>query len=97
MKRTYTCELCGKTHTTKRTIEDAIKEKNEIWGDIPLSECAIVCDSCFKKMNRDLLIKDFLKTHKEELDRLRKKKEKHWSKTAIKMFPDGQPKGGKKE
>jgi hypothetical protein len=51
MGEEYTCASCHKTFISERTEEDAIAEKERLFGDVPLSQCDVVCSDCFKKMN----------------------------------------------
>jgi hypothetical protein len=46
----YTCAVCKEdceSDESKWTEEDAIKERDELWGDDALF--AILCDDCFKE------------------------------------------------
>ena len=46
----FTCEECGETFKRIRPEGEALAEKNLLFPDVPLEECAIVCDDCFKKL-----------------------------------------------
>lgn len=47
----YRCSLCGETFKKGWTEVEALKEKNEIWGeDFPIDDCSLVCDDCFKEI-----------------------------------------------
>ena len=50
IKNEYTCSACGETFNRGRPEEDALKEKDDLFPDIPIEECAIVCDDCFKEI-----------------------------------------------
>lgn len=50
MSDEYTCAVCGQTFTKGWTEDEALAEKSEFFGDIPIEECEIVCDPCWKKM-----------------------------------------------
>lgn len=47
---TYKCSLCGKTYKYAWSKEEAINEKNKNFGNIPIEDCAIICDPCYKIM-----------------------------------------------
>ncbi len=47
---TYTCAICGGTFETDRPEEDVIEELNQVFGNVPIQECEIVCDDCYKKL-----------------------------------------------
>ena len=49
----YICEICGNTYKKGWSNEEAEQEANDIWGEIPLEEKAIICDDCFNKRNKD--------------------------------------------
>lgn len=46
----YTCELCHETFERTRSDEDALAESRKLFGEVEMSELAIVCDDCFKKL-----------------------------------------------
>lgn len=46
--KTYTCAMCGTTYNYAWTDEEAAAEKDALWGDVPLDECSVICDDCFK-------------------------------------------------
>lgn len=46
----FTCGMCQGTFTKSRSDDEAEAEKTALWGDIPLSECAVVCGDCFEAM-----------------------------------------------
>lgn len=43
---TYTCSVCENTYEKGWSDEEAMKEKNTLWGDAPLEEFSIVCEDC---------------------------------------------------
>lgn len=46
----FTCANCEETFDRETSYEDAVAEKEELFGDIPLDMCDEVCDPCFKKI-----------------------------------------------
>lgn len=46
----YKCDMCGEVFKFVRSEEEAIQEKNNNFGNIPLSDCGIVCNFCYVKM-----------------------------------------------
>lgn len=53
----YICYACGNEFESGWSDKEALEEKNRMWGDIPIEECGIICDLCFKKF------KKWLKNH----------------------------------
>lgn len=49
MRDTYKCSACGGTFEKGWSDEEAKKELADKF-DVPVEECAIVCDDCYKKM-----------------------------------------------
>lgn len=47
----YTCDMCKETFGKGRSDEEAIAEHTELFGTEDISDCAIVCDDCFNKLN----------------------------------------------
>ena len=45
----YTCSACGGTFDKGWTDEEALDEKEQMWGDIPLDQCDVICDDCNTK------------------------------------------------
>lgn len=45
---TYTCAMCRNEHEKGWSDEEAEAELKENFGPVPVEECAIVCDACFK-------------------------------------------------
>ena len=52
----YTCGLCRSTFKKALDDDDVEKEAKEMWGDLPESERAIVCDDCWKLMSCDKIL-----------------------------------------
>lgn len=54
MSATFKCASCGevfdKLSDGSWTDEDALKEKGELFPDLDMSDAAVVCDTCFKRM-----------------------------------------------
>lgn len=50
---TYKCAVCGGIFEKGRSDEDALAEKDEIWGNVLVNECDLVCDDCFNKLDVD--------------------------------------------
>lgn len=46
----FICECCRKECTKTVTEEEVLKEKEDLFPDVPIEECAIVCDDCFKNL-----------------------------------------------
>lgn len=46
----YQCAHCYGVYEKIWSDEEANAEKDELFGDVPLSECAVICDDCFKRM-----------------------------------------------
>jgi len=57
MDNTYKCTACGGVFDKGWTDEEAMQEKENNFGDIPMQDCDVVCDDCFKAL---------YETHKEE-------------------------------
>jgi hypothetical protein len=49
-ERTFTCDVCGGVFMSGWSEEEAVAEKERLWGDIPLEECGTVCDDCFEQV-----------------------------------------------
>lgn len=47
---TYTCARCRKTYEYGRPDGEALAEKDALWPDVPLDECDIICDDCFRTL-----------------------------------------------
>ena len=46
----YQCAECGNIYEKGVSDEEVLKEKEDLWGDFPMEQCAIVCDDCFKSI-----------------------------------------------
>ena len=51
MSESYRCGKCGETYEREWSDEEAMNESTELFGDLPASDLAIVCDDCFKAMS----------------------------------------------
>jgi len=49
MNRTYTCAACGGTFEAGWSEEEARAESRDLWGNVPESELAVICDGCFQR------------------------------------------------
>ena len=44
-----TCSMCQEEFRPTNTEEEALAKKKERgWGDVPIEECVIVCNDCYK-------------------------------------------------
>jgi hypothetical protein len=43
----YQCAICGEIYVKGLSDEEAMAEKMQLIPDIPLDECALICDDCF--------------------------------------------------
>ena len=50
MSDEYTCYLCKETFEKGVSDEEAMAEKDALWPDVPVDDCELVCDDCFKMM-----------------------------------------------
>ncbi len=47
----YLCAACGGIFEKGQTEEEALKEKEANgWGAVPMEDCDVVCDDCYKKI-----------------------------------------------
>lgn len=46
----YTCAVCHETFEYGWTDDEATAEKEQLWGNVPIEECEIVCDDCFQRI-----------------------------------------------
>ena len=46
----YRCDMCGKTYGKEISDKEAVSEKEELFGDMPMDDMAIVCDDCWNKL-----------------------------------------------
>jgi rubredoxin len=54
MKTEITCDNCGLVFESDWSEEEALAEKERLFGDFPLEDCAHVCDECFKAIMAQL-------------------------------------------
>lgn len=47
--RKYICDHCKGEFIANWTEEEAIKEKEENFGNISMEDCAQICDNCYKE------------------------------------------------
>lgn len=52
----YKCCVCEGVFEKGWTDEEAKKEKDELFGDVPLEDCCLVCDDCYKNMGLRKLV-----------------------------------------
>lgn len=46
----YTCAICDNTYDKTWSDEESMAEMEQIFGQVPMEECNVVCDDCYKKM-----------------------------------------------
>jgi DNA-directed RNA polymerase subunit RPC12/RpoP len=48
----FTCASCGQTFDDDEewAADGAIREKEALFGDVPLDECVIVCEDCYYRI-----------------------------------------------
>lgn len=46
----FNCVMCKQTFNKAWSDEEAEAEVKEVFGPIPLEECDVVCDDCYKKL-----------------------------------------------
>jgi hypothetical protein len=46
----YECAVCGGMFEKGRTDEEAMNEQKMVFPGVPLCDCELVCDDCFKKV-----------------------------------------------
>lgn len=44
----FICAKCGELCIGTTSEEKKLKEKEEMFGDIPLEDCVSICDDCFQ-------------------------------------------------
>jgi nitrate/TMAO reductase-like tetraheme cytochrome c subunit len=49
---TFTCDACHRTFPKDISDEEAMAEATAIFGEIPPEERAVVCDDCWKALQR---------------------------------------------
>jgi len=47
----FTCAACGGEFEKARSDEDAFAEAEKYFGEIPESERAVICESCFERVH----------------------------------------------
>jgi Fe2+ or Zn2+ uptake regulation protein len=52
--RYYKCAHCGGIFEKGRTDEEAMAEQKEDLPGVPLSECDLVCDDCYKQFYKEI-------------------------------------------
>ncbi len=50
MPEDFTCTACGGTFEKAWSEAEAQKELGDLFPGVPVLECALVCDDCFKAM-----------------------------------------------
>lgn len=50
MTEQFTCARCKRTFDKLRSDSEADQERKELWGDIPVEECDVLCHGCFKEI-----------------------------------------------
>lgn len=50
MDNNFTCAACGETFEKAISDEKALAEKDALFPDVPIDECTMVCDDCWKAM-----------------------------------------------
>jgi DNA-directed RNA polymerase subunit RPC12/RpoP len=46
----YKCTACGGVFEKGWSDDEAVAELNETFGSVPMEDCGIVCDDCYRKM-----------------------------------------------
>ena len=46
----FICAMCGGTFTKSTPEPEALAELHHLFGDVPLEECAIVCQDCWEQL-----------------------------------------------
>lgn len=46
----FKCAMCQQTFDKAWTDEEAEDELKETFGSIPVDQCDVVCDDCYKKL-----------------------------------------------
>lgn len=58
MNEEYTCGMCKETFGKGWSDEEAIAEHTNLFGTKDITDCAIVCDDCFNKLNEHYNFED---------------------------------------
>jgi hypothetical protein len=45
---TYECAMCHNTYESGWSDQEALAEKEQLWGDVPIEDCAVICNDCFQ-------------------------------------------------
>jgi len=48
----FMCARCGEEFESDWSEEEALEEKNRLFGAVPIEQCSVVCDDCFKIIMR---------------------------------------------
>jgi len=51
MSDTYKCAACDGVFEKEWSDDEAMDESRDLFGDVPQSNLAVVCDDCFKAMS----------------------------------------------
>lgn len=51
----FQCEMCGKAFESERSEEEAMAESIDLWGNVPMQDLSVICDSCFKSMRIEIV------------------------------------------
>jgi hypothetical protein len=46
----YKCEACGGVFEKGWSDDEAVAELDATFGGVPVEDCAIICDDCYRKM-----------------------------------------------
>ena len=49
----YTCAVCEGKFKRIRDEQEAVNELHELFGEIPIEDCVLVCDACFEVIRPD--------------------------------------------
>lgn len=47
-KKEFTCRVCERTFVQGSSDEEALAEKEKLFPDVPIEECVLVCEDCFR-------------------------------------------------
>jgi len=50
IKKTFTCAKCKETFESGWSDEEALQEKDQIFPDITIDKCEVICDDCFNEI-----------------------------------------------
>jgi hypothetical protein len=48
MTEQFTCARCKRTFDKTRSDAEADQERLELWGNVPMEECDVICEECFQ-------------------------------------------------